>query len=84
MGLMPRIVCATAYVRSLWLYDALMETYTCSRGCVYLVLYAFCRYVKLKEKMKLLWDAEMRVNTVLQCTEHYGLSESPYLFPILT
>ncbi|GAB9462881.1 Cmgc mapk protein kinase [Globisporangium polare] len=33
MGLMPRIVCAAAYV-------------------------------KLKEKMKLLWDAEMRVNTV--------------------
>lgn len=24
----------------------------------------FCSYVKLKEKMKLLWDAEMRLNTV--------------------
>lgn len=24
-----------------------------------------CSYVKLDEKMKLLWDAEMRVNTVI-------------------
>lgn len=31
------------------------------------------RYVKLEEKMKLLWDAEMRVNTVRPVLVFYGL-----------
>ncbi|KAI9922815.1 hypothetical protein PsorP6_000332 [Peronosclerospora sorghi] len=54
MGLMPRIVCAASYVY--FDKDRLL--------CDDLICQFIRRYVKLEEKMKLLWDAEMRVNTV--------------------
>lgn len=48
-----------------------------SVGLVGLVWCCLPRYVKLEEKMKLLWDAEMRVNTVQFSALSLLLARSP-------